>query len=171
MLCPQCHIDLDSDFRACPECGAQIYRRVSGVMKTTAVMISADGEDGFYESVRDVPEGLRRRLMESTASENAGTIIIADRGGKEQLTQVLSRRQAARRNSSARRTSERERSESEDNSAEAREALEHIALADSAAPAPGPRISRQRLKTLAWIGFFTVLAAGAAFAAFFGMRF
>ncbi len=55
-------------------------------MKTSVVMIAARGERGFYHSVHDVPEPLRTQLLETTGSRNAGTIVIADRAGKEQLT-------------------------------------------------------------------------------------
>jgi hypothetical protein len=68
-------------------------RNVSGVMKTSAVMIAARGERGFYRSVQDVPEPLRTQLLETTTSSNSGVIVIADRAGKEQLTQVLARRE------------------------------------------------------------------------------
>jgi hypothetical protein len=81
--------------RICPECGVTLVHNVSGMMKTSAVMIAAAGEQGFYRSVQDVPEALRRQLLVVTASENAGTIVIADKAGKEQLTQVIARREAS----------------------------------------------------------------------------
>ena len=56
-------------------------------------MIAARGEQGFYHSVQDVPEPLRTQLIRTTTSPNSGTIVIADRAGKEQLTNALSRRQ------------------------------------------------------------------------------
>jgi hypothetical protein len=65
-------------------------------MKTSAVMIAAGTERGFYRSVQDVPEPLRTQLLEITASPNSGTIVIADRAGKEQLTQVMARRESNR---------------------------------------------------------------------------
>jgi hypothetical protein len=65
-------------------------------MKTSAVLIAAQGEHGFYRSVQDVPEPLRTQLLETTTSPNSGTIVIADRAGKEQLTQVMARREAGR---------------------------------------------------------------------------
>jgi len=37
-------------------------------------------------------------LLEITASSNSGTIVIADRAGKEQLTQVMARRELTREN-------------------------------------------------------------------------
>jgi hypothetical protein len=70
----------------------ELLRNVSGMMRTSAVMIAAAGEKGFYRSVRDVPDGLRQQLLRVTAGENSGTIVIADKAGKEQLTQIVARR-------------------------------------------------------------------------------
>lgn len=73
----------------------RLLRNISGVIKTSTVMISEGDKRGFYRSVQEVPEPLRSRLIETTASRNSGTIVIADRAGKEQLTQVMARREAA----------------------------------------------------------------------------
>jgi hypothetical protein len=94
MTCPKCHAAFDHAEGVCPECGVRLLRNVSGVMKTSAVMIAARGEHGFYRSVQDVPEPLRTQLIETTSSRNSGIIVIADRAGKEQLTQVMARREA-----------------------------------------------------------------------------
>jgi len=96
MTCPRCYAEFESARGVCPECGVQLLRNVSGMMKTSTVMIAAAGERGFYRSVLDVPEPLRQKLLEVTVGENSGTIVIADRAGKEQLTQVVARREAAR---------------------------------------------------------------------------
>lgn len=96
MTCPRCFAEFQSGKGDCPECGVRLLRNVSGMLKTSAVMISAAGEEGFYSSVQDVPEPLRRELLRATASENAGTIVIADRAGKEQLTQIVARREMGR---------------------------------------------------------------------------
>ena len=96
MTCPRCYAEFDPDPASCPECGLRLVRNVSGVMKVSAVMISEGEERGFYHSVQDVPEPLRSRLKEVTTSANSGTIVIADRAGKEQITQVIARRETAR---------------------------------------------------------------------------
>lgn len=96
MICPRCHSDFDKAVSVCPECGLRLVRNVSGVMKTSAVLIAAQGERGFYRSVQEVPEPLRTQLIETTTSPNSGTIVIADRAGKEQLTQVMARRESGR---------------------------------------------------------------------------
>jgi hypothetical protein len=95
MTCPRCHTQSDEAFSLCPECGLQLLRSVSGVMKTSTVMVAAGEEHGFYRSVRDVPEPWRAQLIASTRSTNSGTILIADRAGREQLTQIIARREGA----------------------------------------------------------------------------
>jgi predicted LPLAT superfamily acyltransferase len=96
MTCPRCFADLDAVYPNCPSCGVEFVQKVSGVMKTSAVMIATAGDMGFYRSVQEVPEPLRTRLIETTNSANSGTIVIADRVGKEQITQVVGRRQSAK---------------------------------------------------------------------------
>jgi hypothetical protein len=131
---------------ACPECGVSLLHNVSGVMKTSAVMIAAGGERGFYNSVKDVPEPLRTQLLETTASRNSGTIVIADRAGKEQLTQAMARRESAGESSS--RTSP-------------------ATSLDAGTPeTPGPR-QLLRGKWLAWAGLILVLVLAAGISAFF----
>lgn len=149
MTCPRCHTDLlRSEVEhtgACPECGALLIQSVSGVMKTSAVMIAARGESGFYRSVQDVPEPLRTQLIETTTSPNSGIVVIADKAGKEQLTQVMARREQAR--------------------ADARDAQQ------SSEPAAAPRANDlspiTRLPWLAWAGFIAVLVLSAVLFALF----
>ncbi|MDE3198045.1 MAG: zf-TFIIB domain-containing protein [Acidobacteriota bacterium] len=92
MTCPRCHAEFETRADVCPECGLKLLRNVSGVMKTSAVMIAAAGERGFYRSVQEVPEPLRTQLIETTSSPNSGTIVIADRAGKDQISSVAGRR-------------------------------------------------------------------------------
>jgi hypothetical protein len=138
MTCPKCHSDFESMDAVCPECGVRLLRNVSGVMKTSAVMIAAQGERGFYRSVQDVPEPLRTQLIETTSSPNSGIIVIADRAGKEQLTQVMARREANREATGT----------AQDRSREA-------TVSESQLP------SISRLPWLAWAGFGGVLALAA----------
>lgn len=142
MTCPRCHSEFDNRDGVCPECGIHLVRNVSGVMKTSAVMIAARGESGFYHSVQDVPEPLRTQLIETTTSPNSGIIVIADRAGKEQLTQVMARREA--RGEGTREVD-----------------------AEDKAPESTALWSIARLPWLAWFGFVAVLALAAiVFAAF-----
>jgi hypothetical protein len=144
MTCPRCQSEFAEADSVCPECGIHLLRNVSGVMKTSAVMISARGEQGFYRSVQDVPEPLRTQLLETTTSSNSGVIVIADRAGKEQLTQVLARREAG---SDA--------------------VLKELPPAEEAAPALS---IAARLPWLAWAGFVVVLVLSAIIFALFQMH-
>ena len=148
MTCPKCHSEFENpEFDnnmdgVCPECGVRLVRNVSGVMKTSAVMIAARGERGFYRSVQDVPEPLRTQLIETTTSSNSGIIVIADRAGKEQLTQVMARREARG------------------------EGAQQAGTEQTPTDKPIVR-SIARLPWLAWAGFIAVLALSAiVFAAF-----
>ncbi len=64
-------------------------RSVSGVMKTSTVLIAAGDGHEFFRSVQDVPQPLRQKLIESTTGTNSGTIVIADSEGRRQLSQAL----------------------------------------------------------------------------------
>jgi hypothetical protein len=118
-------------------------------MKTSAVMIAARGERGFYNSVKDVPEPLRTQLLETTASRNSGTIVIADRAGKEQLTQAMARREGARDVHEATRDGSPRTSVDE-------------ATPETSSPRPFARAH-----WLAWAGLILVLMLAAIVSAFF----
>jgi hypothetical protein len=145
MTCPRCQSEITERDSVCPECGIRLMRNVSGVMKTSAVMIAAGGEQGFYRSVQDVPEPLRTQLLETTTSSNSGVIVIADRAGKEQLTQVLARQEAGPREVSKELTAEKPPS------------TEAVSVAS-------------RLPWLAWAGFILVLVLSAVIFALFQMH-
>jgi len=110
-------------------------------------MISSGDENAFYDSVQEVPERLRKQLLETTASRNSGTIVIADRAGKEQLTQVLARRHAG----------ERTRGENDSEEAETGAGAQPADLA-------------RRFSWLAWVAFALVLILAAGISAFFGLH-
>jgi hypothetical protein len=155
MICPRCSADFGVGGApdACPKCGAQILRKVTGVMKTSSVMIAAGDERNFYRSVQDVPEPLRSQLILSTQSENSGTILIADRAGKDQITQVIARRESAK---------------------------ERKALAAAKEPqaVPGPRVVTPSyldwkvlgLSWVVWVGLVLFLLAAGLIFMVFGLR-
>lgn len=94
MICPHCEFEFDTPSENCPECGIRIVRKISGIVKTSTVMIATGNENNFYKSMQEVPEALRRQLIETTNSENSGMIVIADRAGKEQWTEIVAHREA-----------------------------------------------------------------------------
>ena len=69
----------------CPYCRARGVRMESGVMRTSAVLVASGGSRFVYGSIREVPEPLRTQVIRSTSGRNSGTILIADRRGKEEI--------------------------------------------------------------------------------------
>lgn len=155
MTCPKCQAEFETPGVSgsrrrpvCPACGVRLLRNVTGVVRTSAVLISTGHEDGFYGSLQEVPEHLRSQLVESTNGDNSGTIVIADRAGREQLTQVLARREN-RRGKAVQKES-----------AAGSIADERIRAAD-AAPARS---------WIPWLAVFLILVAAGLLSAWFGLR-
>jgi hypothetical protein len=61
----------------------------SGVFQTSAVFISAGKTKAVYRSVQDVPDALRTKLLKTTNGRNSATILIADRGGRQQIAKAM----------------------------------------------------------------------------------
>jgi hypothetical protein len=57
--------------------------------KSSTIFISTGGDTKVYHSVSDVPVPLRRKLEETTRSQNSATILIADKKGREELVRAL----------------------------------------------------------------------------------
>jgi hypothetical protein len=55
------------------------------LFQTSTVLISTGGADLVYRSVEEIPPGLRTRLLKSTGGRNSGTILIADRRGRQEI--------------------------------------------------------------------------------------
>jgi hypothetical protein len=52
-------------------------------------MIAAAGAEKVYRSMEEVPRPLRSKLLKSTNSPNAATILIADRRGRQEIARVM----------------------------------------------------------------------------------
>ncbi|HLI84998.1 MAG TPA: hypothetical protein VKV17_13835 [Bryobacteraceae bacterium] len=61
----------------------------SGVFQTSTVLIALEGADKIYRSMEEVPGRLRTKLLKSTNSPNAATILIADRRGRQEIARVM----------------------------------------------------------------------------------
>ena len=79
----------------CPHCGEPTGTRAGGVMKTRAILISAGGTETVYRSIKEVPPRLRSRLVESTNSLNAATVVIADKNGRAEIARAIRRLSSA----------------------------------------------------------------------------
>lgn len=91
MTCPRCGIGYNpKKWESCPHCGAAGKAVVSGVMRTSTILISAGADDdGFYRSIEEVPEPLRKLLTKSTSGSNSGTIFIADERGRQEIAKAI----------------------------------------------------------------------------------
>ncbi|MDQ6663434.1 MAG: hypothetical protein M3Z23_03470 [Acidobacteriota bacterium] len=61
----------------------------AAILKTSTILISVNQTDAVFHSVDDVPEPLREMLLQSTNGLNSGTILIADRRGKDQISKAI----------------------------------------------------------------------------------
>ncbi|MGA2724366.1 MAG: hypothetical protein ABSG79_18405 [Bryobacteraceae bacterium] len=88
MTCSRCGKDFDGEEARCPHCG-EPKGDASGLFQTSTVLISTAGADLVYRSVEEIPPGLRTRLLKSTSGGNAGTILIADRRGRQEIAKTM----------------------------------------------------------------------------------
>ncbi|MDQ2898757.1 MAG: hypothetical protein M3Y07_03030 [Acidobacteriota bacterium] len=80
---------MGSESEICPHCGAICAQTATAILKTSTILISANQTDAVYRSVDDVPEPLRKMLLQCTNGLNSGTILIADRRGKDQISKAI----------------------------------------------------------------------------------
>jgi hypothetical protein len=57
--------------------------------KCTTIFISRGADTWVYDSPEAIPSGLRKELLQSTRGMNSATILIADRGGREEIRKLL----------------------------------------------------------------------------------
>ena|ERR1035438_9836317 len=88
MTCSRCEKNFDQEEARCPHCG-QPKGDASGLFQTSTVLISSGGADLVYRSVEEIPPGLRTRLLKSTGGQNSGTILIADRRGRQEIAKIV----------------------------------------------------------------------------------
>jgi hypothetical protein len=88
MKCEGCHRDFAADEARCPHCGKP-NPAVTGVYRTSTVLISKGGDGCVYRSVEETPENLRAQLRKSLNGANSATILIADRRGRREIARAL----------------------------------------------------------------------------------
>ena len=57
--------------------------------KSSTIFIATDEGTRVYRSLDEVPPGLLRKLRTSTRGINSGTILIADKRGRQELERAL----------------------------------------------------------------------------------
>lgn len=57
--------------------------------KRTTIYISLGSDTKVYDSPESIPHELRKKLMRSTRGMNSATILIADRGGRQEIQKIL----------------------------------------------------------------------------------
>lgn len=68
-----------------------------GTVKTSTILIGAGKRLSIYRKLEEVPPRLRSKLVKSTAGSNAGTVLIADRRGAQELLRANRKALAERR--------------------------------------------------------------------------
>ncbi len=58
-------------------------------IKTSTIFVGVKGRTNVYRSLKDVPPRLRKKLIESTSGSNSGTILIADRSGRDEIVRAV----------------------------------------------------------------------------------
>ena len=89
MICPECEATFSAADSTCPHCGCFLVETATAILKTSTILISSDDAVSVYHSMDEVPEQLRTMLVQSTSGLNAGTILIADRRGKDQIATAI----------------------------------------------------------------------------------
>jgi hypothetical protein len=100
MTCSRCGKEFDEEETRCPRCGER-KADASGLFQTSTVLISSGGAELVYRTVEEIPPGLRTRLLKSTSGGNSGTILIADRRGRQEIAKAVGKLPGSRNGSSA----------------------------------------------------------------------
>ncbi len=57
--------------------------------RSSTIFIATSEGTQVYRSLDEIPQPLRRKLLQTTRGMNSATILIADRGGREELVRAL----------------------------------------------------------------------------------
>ena len=84
MTCARCGEAVPAGAVSCSRCGAT----VSGVYRTTTVLVGIEGQRMRYPSVGELPPTLREACRKSTEGARGAHIVIADSRGLRELCSV-----------------------------------------------------------------------------------
>ena len=60
-----------------------------GTQKFSTILVSVGDRTRTYKSVAEMPPSLRKKLLESTSSGTAGTLLIADERGRREIMKTM----------------------------------------------------------------------------------
>jgi hypothetical protein len=63
----------------------------TSTFKTSTIFVATGKRTRVFQSMDDIPTGVRKRLSEQLSGPNTRTLIVADRRGREYLLRVLQR--------------------------------------------------------------------------------
>jgi hypothetical protein len=63
----------------------------TSTFKTSTIFVATGKRTRVFQSIDDVPTGLRKRLSDNLSGPNTRTLIVADRRGREYLLKALQR--------------------------------------------------------------------------------
>jgi hemin uptake protein HemP len=63
----------------------------TSTFKTSTIFVATGKRTRVFQSMDDVPTGVRKRMSEHLSGPNTRTLIVADRRGREYLLRVLQR--------------------------------------------------------------------------------
>ncbi|MFO0281269.1 MAG: hypothetical protein ACK532_05060, partial [Acidobacteriota bacterium] len=66
-------------------------------IRRTTIYIAMGGRTQVFPSPDQIPTPLRKQLIQSTRGMNSATILIADRGGREEIRKILTGQPSALR--------------------------------------------------------------------------
>ena len=58
-------------------------------IRTSTILVGLKTKTEVYRSLKELPPRLRKKLIESTSGSNSGTILIADRGGRDEIVRSV----------------------------------------------------------------------------------
>ena len=170
MTCPHCFTSLEPGATSCAECGVLVMRNVTAVIRTSAVWIATGAAARFYGSLHDVPEPLRQRLVECTNGVNSGTIVIADRGGRDRLIANAQAVDGSRKALRATQYARAPRFPRNPRSRPAQKEMEpELPTLESVTP-PEPAPAENHAPWAAWVGLALLLASAGVIAFAFGLH-
>ncbi len=59
--------------------------------KCSTIFVATHGQTRIFHSLEEMPESLREEMLATTRGMNSATILIADKGGREEILKAVQR--------------------------------------------------------------------------------